>query len=76
LHTPHDGIQPVHGPEGPSARKRTVRNENTDDIPTIPTRRRRFCSGVGINCRFIACNHGAQSGLHAASDIETAYCTQ
>jgi hypothetical protein len=48
------------GPEGPSARKRTVRNENTDDIPTISTRRRRFCSGVGINCQFIACNHGMQ----------------
>ena len=65
-----------HGPEGPSARKRTVRNENTEEIPTILTRRRRFCSGVGINCRFIACNHGMQYGMHPGLVIETPYCTQ
>jgi hypothetical protein len=25
----------LHGPEGPTARKRTVRNVNKDDIPSI-----------------------------------------
>jgi hypothetical protein len=29
------GDQEQYGPEGPSARKRTVRNVNTDKIPTI-----------------------------------------
>jgi hypothetical protein len=64
------------GSEGPSVRKRTVRNENTDGIPRISIVRRRFCSSTGANCRFAACNHDMQSGLHAASVIEAAYCTQ
>jgi hypothetical protein len=49
-------VTTVIGPEGPFARKRTVRNENTDDTPTISTGRRRFCFDAGINCRFTACN--------------------
>ena len=64
------------GPEGPSVRKLTVRNENADDIPTISAARRRFCSGSGANCRFIACNDGMQYVLDAGLVIETPYCTQ
>src|SRR5277367_5618645 len=35
-----------------------------------------FRSGSGMNCRFIACNHGVQDGMDAISVIETPYCTQ
>ena len=64
------------GPEGPSARKRTVRIGNTDKIPTISAARRQFCCDTGINGRFIACNHGVQATLDAMRPARPAYCTQ
>jgi len=64
------------GPEGPSVRKRTVRNENTDENPTISTGRRRFCCGAGTNWPFVACNHGVQMPLDAACATAKDSCTQ
>jgi exopolysaccharide production protein ExoZ len=65
MQDPNDIWRFLFGSEGPSVRKRTVRNKNTDEIPTISTRRRRFCSDGGIKCLFIACNHGVQAVLDA-----------
>ena len=70
------GTQTLFGPEGPSVRKRTVRNENTDENPTISTGRRRFCCGAGTNWPFVACNHGVQMPLDAACATAKDSCTQ
>jgi|SRR5208282_6589133 len=49
-----------HLPEGPSVQKRTVRNENTDSLPSILTQKGQVRSGNATDCRSIACNHGVQ----------------
>ena len=64
IHPDVQAVLPEIGPEGPSVRKRTVRNENTDENPTISTGRRRFCCGAGTNWPFVACNHGVQMPLN------------
>ncbi len=65
-----------HGSEGPSLRKRTVKNENTGEILPVSGEKGRCHSDDGLNCLFAACNHGVQSVLHSIPRFDVAYCTQ
>jgi len=66
----------VDGSEGPSLRKRTVKNENTGEILPVSGEKGRCHSDDGLNCLFAACNHGVQSVLHSIPRFDVAYCTQ
>ena len=46
------------GAQGPSVRKRKLRNENADEFPTISERKRRFRSRTDTDRLFVARNHG------------------
>jgi hypothetical protein len=47
----------LQGSEGPSARKRTVRNENKENVPAISGGIDRIYSVASLNKPFIAFNH-------------------
>ena len=64
------------GPEGPSLRKRTVRNENMGRIRSISGGNDWFRFDSGLSRLFAACSHGVQSTLHGISRFSLAYCTQ
>ena len=66
----------LNGSEGPPARKRTVRNENTDKIPGISRWNRQIRSVSGTKGPFIACNQCVQLGLAGTDAIGQPYCTQ
>jgi len=50
----------LFGAEGPTERKRTVRNENMGRISPFSAGKNQSRSASGLDRRFIACSHGVQ----------------